>query len=191
MVKFTLNGDRQLSAKVSHIGEKMLANGATALGKIGVRLAMYGRNHFMDNGLHARSGDLRNTMNAMPVERTAHGLQGGMIAGQGLPYAQIQENGGVITPKNGMYLTIPLDEALTPSGVAKFSAREAEAAGYKTFVRGKVIFGVKDGILYPLFALVTQVILPARPYVGTVLAPNKAYIEATLKEAVDSAIKEA
>lgn len=190
MVTLTLQGNRQLTAKVGHLSGAILERGARALGTIGERLATYGRTHFPDNGLHVRSGDLRRSMNAMPVEKTLHGLRGGMLASQGLPYGPIQEFGGIIKPVNGTYLTIPLDEAVTSAGVARFSAPEAEAAGYKTFVRGRVIYGIKDGILYPLFALVTQVVIPARPFVGPTLAANKAFIENTLKKAVDEAIKE-
>jgi hypothetical protein len=127
----------------------------------------------------------------MTVERTAHGLVGGMLAGQGLPYGPIQEFGGTIVPKNSQYLTIPLDAALTPSGVMRFDARGAEAAGYKTFVRGNIIFGIKDKVLVPLFVLVTSVTIPARPFAGPALPANREYIERELNDAVKEAVRSA
>lgn len=48
----------------------------------------------------------------------------GRTGGSDVPYAAIQELGGVITPKKGKYLAIPLGAALTPSGVARGGPRD-------------------------------------------------------------------
>jgi hypothetical protein len=183
-MNITLQGGRQLSARLSSIGPAVRANARKELPIIGEHLATYGREHFEDSGLHVRSGDLRRSMAAMPVEEDSHGLRGGMIAGQGLPYGRIQEEGGTIVPKNGQYLTIPIGEALTSAGVARFAAPDAEAEGYKTFVRNNIIFGVKDGQLFPLFILVTSVTIPARPFVGPTLDANRDWIVERLQKYV-------
>jgi len=176
-MNITLQGGQKLTAKLSSIGPAIRANARKELPYIGEHLATYGREHYEDSGLHVRSGDLRRSMAAMAVEEDSHGIRGGMVAGQGLPYAPIHEHGGTIVPKNGTYLTIPIGEALTDAGVARFGALDAEAEGYKTFVRNNIIFGVKDGQLFPLFILVTSVTIPARPFVGPTLDANRDWIE--------------
>lgn len=47
----------------------------------------------------------------------------------GVPYAKIQEFGGVVRPKKAKWLTIPLDANMTQAGVTKLSARRAIAKG--------------------------------------------------------------
>lgn len=42
----------------------------------------------------------------------------------GVIYVRMQELGGVIKPKNGRFLSIPLDAAKTAAGVARFSIRQ-------------------------------------------------------------------
>jgi hypothetical protein len=43
-------------------------------------------------------------------------------------------------------------------------------------VRNGIIFGVKDGQLYPLFILVTSVTLKPHPFVGPTLDANRDWI---------------
>jgi hypothetical protein len=187
-MKITLQGGKALTARLQHIGPAVRVNAWRELGFIGEHLATDGRAHFEDNGLHTRTGDFRRSFAAMPVTQGGSWIRGGMLAGQGLPYPPVHEFGATITPKNSQYLAIPLEEALTAAGVAKFAPRDAEAAGYKTFFRGKILYGVKDGILYPLFVMVTSVTIPARPTVGPTLDRNKDWIVERLKKATDEAV---
>lgn len=85
-----------------------------------------------------------------------------------VPYARIQELGGVIRPVNVKWLTIPLDAALTASGVADKPARSFEntflvkikdADGFKMFIMQRA--GDDDDEIVPLFQLVKRVKLPA------------------------------
>jgi hypothetical protein len=187
----SMTGSRELIARLGKVSPQIREASRRSLALIGERLASYGKTTAWDeSGLHVRTGDLRRTEAAMPVEETPRGLRGGMIASQSLPYGPIQDQGGVIRAVNATYLTIPLDEALTPSGVAKFGARDAEAAGYTTFVRNHIIFGIKGGVLYPLFLLVPSVIIPASHFVSRILQPNIPMIERTLKQGIDEAIRE-
>lgn len=57
--------------------------------------------------------------------------------GQEIPYAKAQEDGAVVSPVNGRYLTIPFPNgpALTGAGVPRYP--NARAAGPLTFFRAK------------------------------------------------------
>lgn len=191
MINYSIQGKDSLAAKVKNLSPAIRAAGRKKLAIIGEHLATDGREHFEDSGLHVRSGDFRRSFASMAVEENEHGLTGGMIVGQGLPYPPAQEFGATITPKNAAHLAIPLEGALTTSGVPRFAPRDAEAAGYRTFVRGKILYGTKDGELVPLFVLVDSVTIPPRPTVGPTLDRNKAWIERELLDAVNEGMKEA
>jgi hypothetical protein len=195
MINITVEGRNILAARLQRLSPAIREAGRKRLGIIGEHLASWGRTHFEDSGLHVRSGDFRRSFAVMPVEEDEHSVRGGMLVGQKLPYPPVHEFGATITPKNAQMLAIPMEEALTPSGVQRFAPRDAEAAGYKTSVHvspgGQVIlFGYKDGVLYPLFLLVHSVTIPARPTVKPTLDNNREYIDRQLKEAVDEGIKE-
>lgn len=130
----------------------------------------------------------------MPVEEDAHGIRGGLLVGQGLPYPRIQEEGGTILPVNGQFLAIPMDDVLTASGVPRFQPRDAESAGYDRIFFSPIgtqlgMFGVMGGQVSLLFLLVRSVTIPARPTVAPTLDANRAWIEGRLKGVVDESIK--
>lgn len=103
-------------------------------------------------------------------------------------YMRLQALGGIIRPKRGRYLTIPIGEAKTASGVPRFTARELiddpGSFGYdSTFFHKQVLFGVKGrfrrqtvegqrvsvrqgslGTAVPLFVLRTSVTIPSHNY---------------------------
>jgi len=86
---------------------------------------------------------------------------------QGFPYANIHETGGVIKAKPGKFLTIPLGEALTPSGVPRFSAKEVmddetkDTAIIRTAAGAFIVHKRKTRWDF-LFKLVKKVTIPAR-----------------------------
>lgn len=93
----------------------------------------------------------------------------------GLPYARIQEYGGVVRPKTKRFLTIPLPDALTGAGVLKGGAklvprgRKYETAdGVPTFIfrskRGNLLIGsrAKNGATKLLYTLKPSVTLKPR-----------------------------
>lgn len=45
-----------------------------------------------------------------------------LVYSSGVKYARLQEYGGTIRPRRAKYLTIPLKDALTPSGVQRYSS---------------------------------------------------------------------
>jgi len=73
--------------------------------------------------LQNRSGNLRRTVQYRVEGDTLRKLSLVLQAGDNrTPYALAQEYGAVITPVNGSYLTVPMDDALTPSGVIRGDA---------------------------------------------------------------------
>ncbi|HUW12556.1 MAG TPA: hypothetical protein VM537_22710 [Anaerolineae bacterium] len=93
--------------------------------------------------LHNRTGALRNSLGTSVT--TASDLKGTRLAlfSAGVPYARVQELGGTIRSKRpGGYLTIPLEDNMTPAGVTRMSARRAidqgarfwESAGGNVFI---------------------------------------------------------
>ena len=100
------------------------------------------------------------------------------------PYAAAQEYGATIHPVKGKFLTIPLDPALTASGVARVSAKEfisnPGSLGFdKTFVNKAktAIMGVTGaGQVQAVFALKTEVVIPEHAYIRSEVAERKAWI---------------
>lgn len=66
-----------------------------------------------------------------------------------------------ILPKKGKYLTIPIGEGLTPSGVPRYSSpREVTDGFFIKSKKGQLLFGIKHGKrgrFRPLFVLVKSV----------------------------------
>ena len=92
-----------------------------------------------------------------------------------LPYANIHEPGGHITPKSSKYLAIPIGKALTASGVARFKPRQIEqryddSAVFKSKSGALIIWGIMRGKrktrVDPLFVLKKSVTIPARYYMS-------------------------
>ena len=126
--------------------------------------------------LQNRSGALMQRLAVRPSATYPTDIRADSYVAGPLAYAKIQEFGGVIKPKKGKYLTIPLPGARTSNGVTRNSARLVKrgrewhtaqtvpgAAGTKTHIRGKAI-GV-DGVggdFLPLYALKKSVKIPAR-----------------------------
>lgn len=86
--------------------------------------------------LQNRTGQLRRTIHYRVVGGSLKKLTLLMIVGDArTPYAMAQEFGAVITPRNAGALTIPMPEALTPSGVIKGSAllrKRSDGEGWET-----------------------------------------------------------
>lgn len=195
MLNYTIEGRTAISARLKKVGPAFREAGRKRLGVIGEHLATWGREHFEESGLHVRSGDFRNSFAVMPVEEDEHGIRGGMLVGQKLPYPKAHEFGAEIIPKKAQMLAIPMEEVLTASGVPRFAPRDAEAAGYDHVFFSPVgsqlmMFGVKNGQLFPLFLMVPQVTIPARPTVKPTFDANRQYIERQIKEAVDEGLRE-
>jgi phage gpG-like protein len=128
--------------------------------------------------LHVRSGRLRDSIGSIVTKEDDNWkgeVGSGVRQGERVPYANIHETGGVITPKRSKFLTIPLGYAKTPAGDARFTARQLfrgmAGHGYKTgVVIGDIIYGVmaqkRQTKIVPLFLLRRSVKIPARYYMS-------------------------
>ena len=125
--------------------------------------------------LHPRTGHFRKAISwALAEDATSVTGRLGVLQGsKELPYPAAHEFGAEIKPVNAKVLTIPLKAALTPSGVPRFTAREAGEKyltfWHKTQSGSLILFGykgsgknVKDKQLIPLFVGVTHATIPAR-----------------------------
>jgi hypothetical protein len=74
--------------------------------------------------LGVRTGRLRGSLHS-EVTDTGTGPITLSVYSAGVPYALSQEFGAVILPRNVRYLTVPLPDNLTPSGVARFPSARA------------------------------------------------------------------
>jgi hypothetical protein len=112
-----------------------------------------GRSTLADR-LQRRSGSLQRAFAFERPEVDKLDMRLGFRSGQpGGAYARLQEFGGTIKPKRGQYLTIPTEEALTPSGILsgkymirKSGDRYVTDAG-ETFIfksrGGNLLIGIK------------------------------------------------
>ena len=116
--------------------------------------------------LNVRTGNLRRSLQesrARKVQEIAGGVRG--TVGTNVEYAEVHERGGTIRPKSKKWLTIPIGEALTASGVPRGSARDFDNTFFAHSRRGNLILFTKkgDGII-PLFVLKKTVKIPRRAY---------------------------
>jgi hypothetical protein len=138
--------------------------------------------------LATRSGLLKASVKAVVVSETPQGIEGGVAFGTVYSRPHIGPKGQVTTikPKKGKYLTIPLDAAKTPAGVARGSAMfgpwgdtfvaKTKSGNLIIFGRKKMYKDVKVGgtrvkglsvmkmgrDVVPLFLLKKEVKIPAR-----------------------------
>ena len=167
----------RLSTRVpAAINRAMRTAGAAHTRAMAKRFGPYqGRRGGFDTAIQTRSGALRRSFG---FELRGSGADGELrLFSAGLRYARTQEHGGTIRPKSKRYLTVPLPDALTASGVVKGGARLVQrgkqyftADGDPTFVfrskRGNLLVGAraKNGRTRLLYALKEQVRL--RPRLG-------------------------
>ena len=180
-IEFEFRNTRFLSALqgMQHIGKKIeggFARAATALSADmrgyldAVALALAKRhstpwpNGTTDKTLSMRSGNLiRAIKSSVAVKGTTVANLEGTI-GAKVPYAAIQEFGGVIKPKTAKYLAIPLKAALDERGIPKKrSPREWEHTFVAMSKNGNLIIFQRRGTqIIPLYVLKSSVTIPAR-----------------------------
>ena len=135
--------------------------------------------------LHKRTGFLSSSIGSK-VEEVSGDLQAtvgsGVLTGKRMPYANIHENGGVIRPKNGKYLCIPIRAG---SGYAIDN-------GMWTYKRGKKKGQNKKAISFSSqiigFRKVEKVTIPARHYMSRTVTESKETVMKTFLNAVNKAI---
>ena len=116
----------------------------------------------------------------------------GSIGAPGVPYAKIQETGGVIRPKNAKFLTIPLPAALNANGTPIMkSARDwPNTFCAKTKAGNLVIFQKRGATIVPLYVLKTQVTIPPRLNMRTSLDAGLPYFVDKAMDAIVRSVME-
>lgn len=141
--------------------------------------------------LGVRSGALRSSVKSMAVTESPGLLESGVSFGTQYARAHVGPKGQITTirAKKGKFLAIPMEAALTPSGVAKgaprsgmwgqtFLFRLKDGSG-RLMLFGKRIAqkgakaGQARGDIVPLFLLVKQVKIKARIHPEEILAWEK------------------
>lgn len=136
-----------------------------------IRLADYiAEEKLSGKKLNVRTGNLRRSFQenkARKVQRRADGVIG--TVGTNVKYAKIQEYGGTIRPKKKKWLTVPIGEALTPSGAPRGSARDFKGTFFAWSRKGNLILFGQSPVgggkkIVPLFVLKKMVRIPGRAY---------------------------
>jgi hypothetical protein len=101
----------------------------------------------------------------------------GSIGAPGVPYARIQETGGIIKAKNVKFLTIPLKAAMDSRGVPIMkSARDwSNTFVAKSKAGNLIIFQRRGAQIVPLYVLKPSVKIPARLNMRTSLDAGLPY----------------
>lgn len=189
-----VRGDKELIAKLGQVVPKARVYVRDQLQRVQIELQNNIRSLFLSGSpLHVRSGDLRNSINAGPIQESEQEIRGPV--GTNLIYAAPQNYGATISAKNVQFLTIPLDAALTPAGVMRWSAREiisnpGEGGYLRTFFRNGILFGSDGNTIDPLFALKTSVTIPPRPFMQPGLESVRGDFLAGMASALDRAKQE-
>lgn len=212
MVEVRINAE-QVAAKLAQVASKARAAGVRVLNDVGAfhvremtqKFKPYsGRTAGFDDSIHTRSGQTRRsfgfTVNAQGDDPQLR------IFAAGLKHLRIQEYGGDIYPVNKKYLTVPLESALTPSGVLRGGARLVKRAdgyytadGRKTVIYpGRSGFGIiaevrgsgKNRTLRPLYALRPFVRLrPRLGFARTFNEKTRQYAERQVGKALQEVLR--
>jgi hypothetical protein len=129
-----------------------------------------------NKSLRWRSGSLARDVDIQEVKNAGGSVVGAVVmrAGPSEKYQKLQEFGGTITPKNAKALAVPLDAAMTGSGVIKGkyntdNIRSLNLVLIKNETTGKAVLAeiikmkTKDKVI-PIFALVGSVTVRGAHY---------------------------
>lgn len=192
-ITVAIHGETQVVARFASLGAETRARLRQALQFLALRLRAAVRTQYDIAGLHVRTGAMKSSVQVLPMEEDAASITARVGIGGGLPYPPIHEYGGTIRPVNAQMLAIPIGEALTGAGVARFGPRDIEAAGYDSSFVVKaeyshggqaIIYGKRGGEIVPLFVLVSSVTIPARPFARPALAGMQGEVHRTLAAAL-------
>lgn len=148
-----------------------------------------------DRILHRRTGHLAQSIQSSVYQEngvvTAR-IGSGALNKERMPYAEIHEDGGTITPKRVKYLTIPLAAALTASGAPrKASARDWANTFVGKSKGGALIIFQKVGkkSIIPLYVLKRSVTIPARHYMSETLESSKNYFLMAVRGSIERSLQ--
>lgn len=146
--------------------------------------------------IQTRTSKLAGTVRGKRIGNKADEMVALIMAGSStVPYAGIQEFGGVVKPKKAKALTIPLPDILTPGGDVKGDYRLRQrggkhmtAGGVPTFIRGGAIMIEQGGQPTPIYALKSRAVIPPRLRIGKTIEEQDEWIENRIAEALEKAM---
>lgn len=180
------------------MAQTILGAGEVVAGEIRKAIASWGD---APSGLSSKTGALARSFRPLIVRQNQDAIVLGVYSG--LPYADIQDVGGVITAKNGRFLAIPLTPAARrvsprdwPGGLTAIVKGNSGVLIPKRARTGRRQKGEHGPMLPPsragqaLYALKTSVTLPAHGYIAvagqTALPKAAAFIRQRLAQALKS-----
>jgi hypothetical protein len=163
--------------------------------RIGLGIESHVKGKLRGQVLKARTG----TLSRAVFSRTQATGDGDVMVVVGVdsakaPYGRIHEVGGIIRPRRAANLAIPIGEAKTRGGVARFSARQLvqnpRAFGYTgAFFRKNVLFGNRNRVPVPLFVLKPQVAIKGTGYLSGSIEEKRPWALGELGRAIAKALK--
>lgn len=143
-----------------------------------------------------RTSKLAATVRGKRIGNKADEMVALIMAGSStVPYAAIQEFGGVVKPKTKKALTIPLPNILTPGGDVKGDyrltqrgGRHMTAGGVPTYISGDAIMIDQGGQPTPIYALKKRAVIPPRLRIGKTIEEQDEFIENRIAEALEKAM---
>ena len=193
MIKGKIDGADVLGGEIRKVSKRIFSETKKILRTEAVLMAAHIKKDLMSGPrperLGVRTGALRSSVKSMAVAESPGLLEGGVRFGTAYARAHVGPKGQVTTIKPGTakYLTIPLPDAMTRSGVPRGSARSG-MWGETFFYRSKkgklILFGKRivqkgkgagqmRGEVVPLFLLVKQVKIKSRVHPEEILAWEK------------------
>jgi hypothetical protein len=100
------------------------------------------------------------------------------------PYGRMVEEGGIIRPRHAKFLTVPLKKGMAPLRQINETFLIPTSGGWLAARRA-------GGGIEPLYALVTSVTMPARPFLAPALTQNRALITSLIGTGYIAAIRSA
>jgi hypothetical protein len=199
-ISIDASGVQRLLQRLSQANLRVQQTTRRILGARLIEAVRYARTNFLTGGttserLAVRTGRLRAAFGSS-LRGEGVQIEGrlGYIVPQGagsagadpLIYARVHEGwpqgrrSTSIRPKRARYLTVPLEAAKTGAGVARGRARDFEDTFVARSRAGNLIIFQRqgDGTIAPLFLLLPEVTIPARP----ALRPTVAYIRPLIVE---------
>ena len=185
MLEILVQGAQETADQLRAAGERFRVERLRAMRKILFILQADVKRRLSGESLRVRSGILRRSIGTEIREDGAEGR----VGPQGIPYGRIHELGGEVRPVRARYLTIPLDAAKTPAGVARGRATDFKNTFFRRSAAGNLILFMQQGKgIVPLFVLKQRVRIPARPYLAPVMVARQGEIAETLGDAYMAAL---
>lgn len=160
-VTCTMIGEKELVARLKQLSDEVAGQNLVTAVQAGADIVQNAAKQKSPKKTRTLSRSIHQEVLESSRERAVVGV------GTDLPYAKIHEYGGVISPKKGRFLAIPVsDEAKTCVSPRNFQRKlHARVKG------GSGVLLDADNVVH--FALVTSATIPAKPYLRPALDENK------------------